>query len=119
MLRRALLLCRAERCASASAGDGNVLVHDLTRGDVAYGLGANRAAVRAMHASRSRLVCAGDDGGVIAYDFLDTAGESRREPSREPSRRQEGGPAAKPAATKPKSAAQARERDPQVALIGL
>ena len=53
----------------SGGGDGVVLVHNLTRGDLLYGLGANQAAVRALHADSDRLVCAGDDGTLISYDF--------------------------------------------------
>ena len=55
----------------SGGGDGVVLVHSLRAGQgrLCYGLGANQAAVRAMHAEPHRLVCAGDDGSVMAYDF--------------------------------------------------
>jgi len=56
--------------AISGGGDGNVLLHDLATGTTMYGLGANQAAVRAMHAETGRLVCAGDDGTVIAFEFL-------------------------------------------------
>jgi len=56
--------------AISGGGDGNVLLHDLHKGELMYGLGANQAAVRALHADSDRLVCAGDDGTVMAYDFV-------------------------------------------------
>ena len=64
--RRAPPLCRPPRlcvlaegdrdyCCSGG-GDGMLLVHDLATGGVLYGLGANRAAVRAIHCEAGRLV---------------------------------------------------------------
>ena len=41
--------------AISGGGDGNVLFHDLSQGTTLYGLGANQAAVRAMHAGTDRL----------------------------------------------------------------
>lgn len=55
--------------ALTGGGDGSLLVHDVCSGQCLYGLGANRGAVRAAHASAQRLVCAGDDGGVVVYTF--------------------------------------------------
>ncbi|KOO31865.1 hypothetical protein Ctob_008001 [Chrysochromulina tobinii] len=52
--------------AISGAGDGSVLLHDLQQGKCMYGLGANRAAVRALHADTNRLVCAGDDGSILS-----------------------------------------------------
>jgi hypothetical protein len=48
--------------------------HQVVRqdGKALYALGAGKAAVRAMEVSRSdgsRLVCAGDDGCVVCYEF--------------------------------------------------
>jgi len=54
---------------SAGGGDGMLLVNDAASGQLLYGLGANRAAVRAAHATPNRLVCAGDDGHVLVYTF--------------------------------------------------
>ena len=62
-------------CCSGG-GDGMLLVHDLATGGVLYGLGANRAAVRAIHCEAGRLVAAGDDGTLIAYDFGAGVGEA-------------------------------------------
>jgi len=53
----------------SGGGDGTVHVHDLVAGRHLYGLPANGAAVRALHADGGRLVCAGDDGSLVAYDF--------------------------------------------------
>jgi len=62
----------------SGGGDGTVLVHDLNDGSLLYGLSGNAAAVRAMHADTARLVCAGDDGGVISFDFDGVAGGKPR-----------------------------------------
>jgi len=56
--------------AISGAGDGSVLLHDLQQGKCMYGLGANRAAVRALHADTNRLVCAGDDGSIVSNEFI-------------------------------------------------
>ncbi|KAL3932974.1 MAG: hypothetical protein SGPRY_000479, partial [Prymnesium sp.] len=53
----------------SGGGDGMVLLHDLQQGRLCYGLGANQAAVRCIHTDVGRLVCAGDDGSIICYDF--------------------------------------------------
>lgn len=53
----------------SGAGNGMLHVHDWTRGKLLYGLGANQAAVRAIAATASQLVAAGDDGGVVVYDM--------------------------------------------------
>lgn len=50
-------------------GQGWLLVHDVLSGECLYGLGASKAAVRAIHASPKMLVCAGDDGKASVYDF--------------------------------------------------
>jgi len=55
--------------ALSGGGDGSLLVNDVCSGQLLYCLGSNRAAVRAAHASPHRLVCAGDDGGVMVYTF--------------------------------------------------
>jgi F-box/WD-40 domain protein 7 len=54
-----------------ACGDGSVHVVDVQIGKTLYALGAGKAAVRAMEVSPdgSRLVCAGDDGCVICYQF--------------------------------------------------
>jgi len=59
----------------SGSGDGMALLHDIESGKLLYGLGANQAAVRAIHASPARLVCAGDDGGVSTYVFGDGGGQ--------------------------------------------
>jgi WD40 repeat protein len=59
---------RSQLCFSG-AGNGMLHVHDWKAGELLYGLGANQAAVRAVAASSSQLVAAGDDGGVIMYDM--------------------------------------------------
>lgn len=62
-------LCLHGRLALSGGGDGILLVHDLVDGAMRYGLGANMAAVRCIHASAGHLVAAGDDGKAIAYSF--------------------------------------------------
>lgn len=57
--------------ALAGCGDGSLLVIDITTGAVLYALGANKAAVRGVHANQNSLVCVGDDGSVYMYDFVD------------------------------------------------
>lgn len=57
--------------ALAGCGDGSLLVIDSNNGDVLYALGANKAAVRGVHASDKCLVCVGDDGSVYMYDFVE------------------------------------------------
>ncbi|KAF4316689.1 hypothetical protein BBO99_00006681 [Phytophthora kernoviae] len=59
---------RGQLCFSG-AGNGMLHVHDWRRGKLLYGLGANKAAVRAVATSATQLVAAGDDGGVIVYDM--------------------------------------------------
>jgi WD40 repeat protein len=54
----------------SGAGDGALLAHDIKSGSVLWGLGANRAAIRAIEVTPTRLVCAGDDGNAILYDFF-------------------------------------------------
>ena len=55
--------------ALCGCGDGSLLVIDISSGQTLYALGANKAAVRGVHASQSSLVCAGDDGSVYIYKF--------------------------------------------------
>eukprot|EP00899_Mesostigma_viride_P014111 jgi/Mesvir1/22700/Mv14117-RA.1 len=51
-------------------GSGQLMVHDAARGEVLYGLGANKAAVRGIcTAGDDRLVVSGDDGCVLIYRF--------------------------------------------------
>ncbi|RLN48003.1 hypothetical protein BBJ28_00000391 [Nothophytophthora sp. Chile5] len=59
---------RGQLCFSG-AGNGMLHVHDWKEGRLLYGLGANKAAVRAVATSRTQLVAAGDDGGVVVYDM--------------------------------------------------
>ena len=65
--RRARRAWRA--LALSGAGDGMLLCHDLVAGKCVYGLGANRGAVRCIHAAPDGLVAAGDDGNAIVYSF--------------------------------------------------
>jgi WD40 repeat protein len=53
----------------SGAGNGWLLAHSASQGKCLYGLGANAAAVRAIHATPSVLVAAGDDGKMLVYDF--------------------------------------------------
>ncbi len=55
--------------ALCGCGDGSCLAVDAGSGRVLYGLGANRAAVRAIEACGDALVCAGDDGSAVLYRF--------------------------------------------------
>lgn len=55
--------------ALCGCGDGSLLVIDLSSGQTLYALGANKAAVRGVHASKNCLVCMGDDGSVYMYNF--------------------------------------------------
>jgi F-box/WD-40 domain protein 7 len=55
--------------ALSGDGQGMLLVHDLQQGKLLYGMGANRAAVRAIHATPDRLVAAGDDGNAIVWQL--------------------------------------------------
>lgn len=50
-------------------GDGSVHVLDVDNGDTLYALGAGKAAIRALEVAPDRLVCSGDDGYVISYEF--------------------------------------------------
>ncbi|KAF6262043.1 WD40-repeat-containing domain protein [Scenedesmus sp. NREL 46B-D3] len=52
-------------------GDGSVHVVDLEAGRALYALVAGKAAVRAMEVSPAgdRVVCAGDDGCAVCYEF--------------------------------------------------
>ena len=54
--------------AVSGGGDGIVRCHDLREGQM-FEVRGNNAAVRAMHADSDRLVCAGDDGSVLAFEF--------------------------------------------------
>ncbi|CAD7705357.1 unnamed protein product [Ostreobium quekettii] len=55
--------------ALCGCGDGSLVVVDVERGEVLYGLGANRAAVRTLECSADTLLCSGDDGRAIVYRF--------------------------------------------------
>jgi len=59
----------AGNLALTGGGDGLLLVHDVSKGRLLYGLGANQAAVRGIAATRSHLVAAGDDGNAVVYSF--------------------------------------------------
>jgi F-box/WD-40 domain protein 7 len=65
------LIAAASDLVLCGCGDGSVHVVDVQVGKTLYALGAGKAAVRAMEVSPdgSRLVCAGDDGCVICYEF--------------------------------------------------
>ena len=73
--------------AVSGGGDGSALVHELPTGRVLYSLPANTAAVRAMHADVARLVCAGDDGSIVCYDFGGGGGGEGGERVQPPPRR--------------------------------
>ncbi|EFJ44249.1 hypothetical protein VOLCADRAFT_118805 [Volvox carteri f. nagariensis] len=55
--------------AVVGCGDGSIHFIDVQSGRTLYALGANRAAVRCMEASYDKLVCSGDDGKAIVYNF--------------------------------------------------
>ena len=55
--------------AMCGCGDGSLHVVDIAAGKTLYALGANKAAVRTVHASADTLVCSGDDGGVYVYNY--------------------------------------------------
>lgn len=60
--------CHQEVCVSGG-GDGLLLVHDISKGKLLYGLGANEGAVRCIAALPQRLVAAGDDGNALVWDM--------------------------------------------------
>jgi WD40 repeat protein len=53
----------------SGGGDGMVLAHNVDSGALLWGVGANRAAVRCIHASSTKMVVAGDDGCSMIYNF--------------------------------------------------
>jgi WD40 repeat protein len=54
----------------AGCGDGSLHVIDLATLQRLYALGANQHAVRTIDTSQNKLVCSGDDGKAIIYEFL-------------------------------------------------
>jgi WD40 repeat protein len=54
----------------AGCGDGSLHVIDMATLQAQYALGANAAAVRTVDAARDKLVCSGDDGKALVYDFI-------------------------------------------------
>ena len=54
----------------AGCGDGSVHAIDMATLQTLYALGANEHAVRTLDASRGKLVCSGDDGKALVYDFV-------------------------------------------------
>jgi F-box/WD-40 domain protein 7 len=65
------LIAASSDLVLCGCGDGSVHVVDVQAGKTLYALGAGKAAVRAMEVSPdgSRLVCAGDDGCAVCYEF--------------------------------------------------
>jgi hypothetical protein len=55
--------------ALVGCGEGTLVVVGIKEGRVMYGLGANRAAVRTIDTDGRHLLCSGDDGNAIAYEF--------------------------------------------------
>eukprot|EP00953_Heterococcus_sp_UTEX-ZZ885_P027388 14694-Heterococcus_DN1.PRE.1 len=55
------------------AGSGMLLVHDLQRLKLLYGMSANQGAVRCVAATDRHLAAAGDDGNALIYTFSDAA----------------------------------------------
>jgi WD40 repeat protein len=64
------LVAVGEGLVACGCGDGSVHVVDVEQGRVLYALGAGRAAVRALEVGPDRLGCSGDDGCVVAYNFV-------------------------------------------------
>jgi len=65
-------LAAAGGLAFCGCGDGSACVVDVAEGRLLYALGANKAAVRAVDVGVGGvLVCGGDDGSVVSYDFGD------------------------------------------------
>lgn len=56
--------------AVCGCGDGTVHVVDVNEGSILYALHPGKAAVRALEASDSSLVCAGDDGTISIFNFV-------------------------------------------------
>lgn len=54
----------------SGGGNGWLLAHDAVSGKCCYGLGANKAAVRSIMTSQQNIVCAGDDGTAVVYDYM-------------------------------------------------
>lgn len=55
--------------ALCGCGDGTVHTVDVESGETLYALGANKAAVRGIEVGPDALVCCGDDGTAITYQF--------------------------------------------------
>jgi WD40 repeat protein len=64
------LVAVGDGLVACGCGDGSVHVVDVVQGRPLYALGAGRAAVRAMEVGPGRLVCSGDDGCVVSYQFV-------------------------------------------------
>lgn len=54
----------------AGCGDGSLHVIDMAQLSQLYRLAAHENAVRTIEACKDRLLCAGDDGNVVVYDFV-------------------------------------------------
>lgn len=58
-----------ESVAFVGDGRGKVTCIDLQAGQVSYGLDAGDNAIRCLGTTSASLVCAGDDGNVVIFDF--------------------------------------------------
>jgi WD40 repeat protein len=54
----------------STGGNGWVLAHDVDSGKCCYGIGAGKNAMRCLATTDTQLVCAGDDGKIMAYDYV-------------------------------------------------
>lgn len=55
--------------AVSGAGDGVVLVHNLRKGNLLYGIGANQHAVKCIITRQHMMITAGDDGSTLTFRF--------------------------------------------------
>lgn len=63
-------LSAAGGLALVGCGDGSLHVVDIVQGSTLYAIGANKAAVRTIDACANKLLCSGDDGNVVMWQFL-------------------------------------------------
>jgi F-box/WD-40 domain protein 7 len=62
-------LAVTDQVVLSGAGDGMLLVHDLVKGKLRYGLGANAAGIRSILTADSFIVASGDDGNGMLYHY--------------------------------------------------
>eukprot|EP01112_Ceratiomyxa_fruticulosa_P013370 TRINITY_DN3760_c0_g2_i1.p1 TRINITY_DN3760_c0_g2~~TRINITY_DN3760_c0_g2_i1.p1 ORF type:complete len:319 (-),score=45.38 TRINITY_DN3760_c0_g2_i1:54-1010(-) len=58
-----------EELVISTAGNGKLQVHDLGSDSLLYELVTGKNAIRCLYADESRLVCAGDEGNCIVYNY--------------------------------------------------